>query len=175
MKPIRVAEALGVSPAAVTRWRRAWRKGGEKALAAKPHPGGKPRLTAAQLRRQRIGLYFRMHEKNITAEQAEVCLREVRRRQRGPVILVLDRRAVHRQAAKALFGDRRFWIEWLPPYAPDLNQVEHVWDHTKCDDLADYVPDDVLDLEIEAELSLDDLRTKPDLPRSCFHGAKLGL
>ena len=51
MKPIRVAEALGVSPAAVTRWRQAWRKGGEKALAAKPHPGGKPRMTPAQLRR----------------------------------------------------------------------------------------------------------------------------
>ena len=47
MKPIRVAEALGVSPAAVTRWRQAWQKGGEKALAAKPHPGGKPRMTPA--------------------------------------------------------------------------------------------------------------------------------
>ena len=51
MKPIRVAEVLGVSPAAVTRWRQAWRKGGEKALAAKPHPGGKRRMTPAQLRR----------------------------------------------------------------------------------------------------------------------------
>jgi transposase len=51
MKPIRVAEALGVSPAAVTRWKQAWQKGGEKALAAKPHPGGKSRLTPAKLRR----------------------------------------------------------------------------------------------------------------------------
>ena len=51
MRPIRVAEALGVSPAAVTRWRQAWRKGGEKALVGKPHPGGKARLTSAELRR----------------------------------------------------------------------------------------------------------------------------
>ena len=50
MKPIRIAEALGVSPAAVTRWKQAWQKGGEKALMAKPHPGGKPRLTRAQFR-----------------------------------------------------------------------------------------------------------------------------
>lgn len=50
-KPIRVAEALGVSPAAVTRWKQAWQKGGAKALAAKPHPGGKARLTAAERRR----------------------------------------------------------------------------------------------------------------------------
>jgi transposase len=51
MKPVRVAEALGVSPAAVTRWKQAWQNGGEKALAAKPHPGGQPRLRPAQLRR----------------------------------------------------------------------------------------------------------------------------
>jgi len=46
-----VAKALGVSNAAVTRWKQAWQKGGEKALAAKPHPGGRARLTAAQRRR----------------------------------------------------------------------------------------------------------------------------
>ena len=126
-------------------------------------------------RRRRLGLYFRMHEKNITAEEVEAFLRQVQRRLRRSVILILDRWAVHRKAAKALFGDRRFWIEWLPPYAPDLNPVEQVWDHTKYADLANYIPDDVLDLEIEAELSLEDLRTQPDLLRSCFHWAKLEL
>jgi transposase len=80
-----------------------------------------------------------------------------------------------RPAAKALAGDERFRIEWLPPYAPDLNPVEHVWDHTKYDDLANYIPDDLLDLEVEAEISLDGLRSQPELLRSCFHGAKLEL
>jgi hypothetical protein len=126
-------------------------------------------------RRRRIGLYFRMHKKNVTAEQAEAFLRDVQRRLRRSVILVLDRWAVHRKAAKALFGDRRFWIEWLPPYAPDLNPVEQVWDHTKYADLANYIPDDVRDLEIEADMSLDDLRTQPALLRSFFHWAKLEL
>jgi len=51
MKPIRVAEAQGVSPPAVTRWKQAWEKGGEDGLAGKPHPGGKPRMTAAERRR----------------------------------------------------------------------------------------------------------------------------
>lgn len=35
----------------------------------------------------------------------------------------------------------------LLPYAPDLNPVEHVWKHTKYDELANYIPDDLLDLE----------------------------
>ena len=49
--------------------------------------------------------------------------------------------------------------------------MEHVWRHAKHDDLANYVPDDLLDLEIGAEMSLDDLRARPDLSRPCFHGA----
>jgi transposase len=131
-------------------------------------------LTVAP-RRRRIGLYFLLHEQNITAEDVEAFLRDVQRRLGRPVILVLDRWAVHRKAAKALFGDLRFWIEWLPAYAPDLNPVEQVWDHSKYGDLANYIPEDVLDLEIEAELSLDHLGDQPVLLRSCFRGAKLQL
>jgi len=65
--------------------------------------------------RRRIGLYFEMHHKNVTAEDVEAFLRNVQRRLGRSVILVLDRWALHRKAAKALFGDRRFWIEYLPP------------------------------------------------------------
>ena len=125
--------------------------------------------------RRRIGLYFAVHEKNIKADQVVAFLRQVQRSLGRKLIVVMDRWAVHRKAARILFGDKRFWIEWLPAYAPDLNPVEHVWNHTKYGDLANYVPDDLLDLEIEAEMSLDDLRTRGDLLQSCFHGAKLEL
>jgi transposase len=86
--------------------------------------------------RRRIGLYFAVHEKNVTAEEVEAFLRQVQKSLGRKLIVVMDRWAVHRKAAKSLFGDERFWIEWLPPYAPDLNPVEHVWKHTKYDDLA---------------------------------------
>ena len=45
-----VAESLGVSLSSVKRWKAAWTKGGLAALAAKPHPGPKPRLSAPQQR-----------------------------------------------------------------------------------------------------------------------------
>jgi hypothetical protein len=77
-------------------------------------------------RRRRIGLYFQMHEKNITAEDAEALLRDVQRSLDRRLIVVMDRWAAHGKAAKALCGDRRLWIEWLPPYAPEINPVEHV-------------------------------------------------
>jgi len=53
--------------------------------------------------------------------------------------------------------------------------VEHVWKHTKYDDLANYVPDDLLDLEIECEMSIDQTRQRPELLRSFFHAAELEI
>ena len=70
-------------------------------------------------RARRIGLYFAIHEKNVTAEEVETFVRRVQRSLGRKLIVVMDRWAVHRKAAKGLFGDERFWIEWLPPYAPD--------------------------------------------------------
>jgi transposase len=43
-----VAAFLGVHPETVGEWVRAHQAGGDKALAAKPHPGRKPFLTAAE-------------------------------------------------------------------------------------------------------------------------------
>jgi len=108
-------------------------------------------------RRRRIGLYFAVHEKNIKADQVVAFVRDVQRSLGKKLIVVTDRWAAHRKAAKALFGDRRFWIEWLPPYAPDLDPVEHVWNHTKYGEL---------------ECSIDQTAERPELLRSFFHAAK---
>jgi transposase len=126
-------------------------------------------------RRKRIGLYFAMYEKNITAEEVEAFLRQVQRSLGRKLIVVMDRWSVHRKAATALFGDERFWIEWLPPYAPELNPVEYLWDHTKYGDLANYIPDDLLELELEFDWSVDRARRRPKLLRSFFHAAKLEM
>jgi len=123
----------------------------------------------------RASLYFVVQEKNIKAEEVETFLRQVQRSLGRKLIVVMDRWAVHRKAAKSLFGDNRFWIESLPPYAPDLNPVEHVWNHTKYGDLANYVPDDLMDLEIECEMSIDQTRQRPELLRSFFHAAQLEI
>ena len=131
-------------------------------------------LTLAS-RRRRIGLYFAVHERNVTAEEVEAFLRQVQRHLRRRLIVIMDRWSVHRKAAQALEGDTRFRVEWLPPYAPDLNPVEAVWDHTKYGDLANYIPDDLADLRGELDGSLDQTRRQPELLRSFFHGAELEL
>lgn len=44
-----MADRFGANPSSVKRWRRAWREGGEDGLAAKPHPGGKCKLSVEQI------------------------------------------------------------------------------------------------------------------------------
>jgi len=126
-------------------------------------------------RRHRIGLYFDVQGRNVTGEDTEAFLRQVQRALGRKLIVVMDRWAGHRKAAQSLFGDKRFWIEWLPPYAPDLNPVDKMWGHTKHADLANYVPDDLVDLEIELEMSIRQTRERPQLLRSFFHAAELKL
>ena len=121
----------------------------------------------------RLGLYFGVYTHNVTAEELETFLREVQRNLRRPLTVVLDRWSVHRKAARFLQNNRRFKFEWLPAYAPDLNPVEHVWNHTKYADLANYVPDDVLELECAVDGSLQETRQAPKLLRSFFHAAEL--
>jgi len=43
-----VAEAVGVTPTSVYRWKKALEEGGPAALTAKPHPGRRPRLLPEQ-------------------------------------------------------------------------------------------------------------------------------
>src|SRR3954447_24452570 len=105
-------------------------------------------------RRRRVGLYFAVHRQNIRTAEVEAFVRRVARQLRRPLVVIMDRLAAHRSAARRLERDARFTVEWLPAYAPELNPVEPTWSHTKYGDLANYVPDDVLDLEIEAGLSL---------------------
>lgn len=48
-KPLaEIARVVGASLSSVKRWKRAWQDGGIAALAAKPHPGPKPKLTCDQ-------------------------------------------------------------------------------------------------------------------------------
>lgn len=126
-------------------------------------------------RRRRLGLYFAIHERNIKTAEVEAFIRRVRRQIRRDLVIVLDRLAAHRSAAKRLSQDERFKFEWLPPYAPDLNPVEAVWSRTKYTDLANYVPEDKDDLATEAELSLEDTQGDPALLQSFFQAAELTL
>ncbi|RMD66972.1 IS630 family transposase [Candidatus Parcubacteria bacterium] len=128
-------------------------------------------------RRRRVGLYFQVFDRNIRAEEVVMFLKQVHRHVRRKLLVVWDRYSVHRKAARLLREAGAEWLEvvWLPAYAPDLNPVEMVWNHSKYSDLANFLPEDIGHLEEAVNASMNALRQKHGLKRSFFAYAGLEL
>lgn len=128
--------------------------------------------------RKRLGFYFRLHSHNIRTSDLLAFLHLLHRQVRRPLLLVLDRWSVHRAAVARLVAQRPPWlvaVSWLPAYAPELNPVEQIWNHTKYREVANYLPADVEALHDAVGLSLASTRFQQTLLRSCFAYAKLKL
>jgi transposase len=121
----------------------------------------------------RIGLYFRVFDHNVTAVDVMEFVKQLHRQLRRRLILVWDRWSVHRSAARQLTQYDWLQVEYLPAYAPELNPVEQVWNHTKYGDLANFVPADADDLRQSIFDSLARQRADPRLKYSCFRHAEL--
>jgi transposase len=130
--------------------------------------------------RHRLSAVFRIHTRNVKTPQATEFLRILDRHARGPMILVLDRLNVHRAAVKRWLAGRpkdapRVMVEWLPPYAPELNPAEQLWNNGKRVDLANLAPADAGDLRGHVRRSLIRQRGRPNLLASAFDHAGLPL
>lgn len=122
------------------------------------------------------GLYFQIQDANICADDFEDFVAQLLRHFFRGIILVVDRWMVHRSGVKRL--QRRFGrvdVEWLPAYAPDLNPVEQVWNHSKYSDLANYIPDDVLALKKAVCKSIRHISLQKSLLCSFFRKAGLKI
>lgn len=116
-------------------------------------------------------LFFQIYPKNIRSEQVMAFLRALHRHLRRKFVLILDRYSAHRKAVRLLQEAHPDWVEvvWLPAYAPELNPVEMVWNHTKYGDLANFIPADLDDLKQAVEASLERTCSESSLLMACFH------
>lgn len=127
-------------------------------------------------RRQRLGLVYRIHPQNINGSRACAFLRQLLRHFRGPLIVIWDNLNTHHGREVRALCQRfpRLHLEYLPPYAPDLNPDEGIWHHAKRD-LANHASVDELDLWGEVIVALERTRWSPARLRGCFRQAQLPL
>lgn len=116
--------------------------------------------------RHRLSAVFRIHTRNVKTPEATEFLRILDRHAHGPLVVVLDLLNVHRAAVKRWQASRRpdaprVAVEWLPPYAPDLNPAEQLWNNGKRTDLANLAPTDRDDLRGHVRRSLIRQRCSP--------------
>jgi len=95
------------------------------------------------------------------------------------LLVIWDGSPIHRGAEVKTFladgGAPRVHLESLPPYAPDLNPDEGVWDLLKYVELRNVCCLDLNHLHDELSLAIERLRNKRHLIRACFEGAGLAI
>jgi hypothetical protein len=128
--------------------------------------------------RRRFGLYFHSYgDRHITQHETAAFLRDVLSHLRGRVHIVWDRGTTHKGEAirEVLRHYPRLTLHWLPPYAPDLNPVEFLWNHLKYGRTANYTPKTLVELERRVDTVLTEVKSDPSRLRACFQAARLDL
>jgi transposase len=119
-------------------------------------------------KRRRLGLYFRLHAKNITREEVQDFLWYLLKHLRGHVFVIWDGAPIHnRQGLNELCHQYpRLHLEKLPAYAPELNPIEATW-HAAKHPLANGQPDDIPQLGRALLCSLRKARASQRVLRGC--------
>lgn len=122
--------------------------------------------------RGHVSLYYQTYpDAYVDVEVYSAFVHALLRQIRNPLVLVHDRGNMHHGAPMRSLGGRfpgRLDLNLLPPYAPELNPVEYLWTHAKCEELANFVPPDVPQLERAVVGCMEDARRDQHRLRSFF-------
>lgn len=122
-------------------------------------------------------LFLRLVRGVINGDQVIEFLRVLLRHLRGPILLLWDNIATHRsgKVKRWLAAHLRFHVEPLPPYAPDLNGDEGVWQHLKYTVVGNFCPQSLDQLEDQIHHGVRRLRRRPSLLASFIQHTGLPL
>lgn len=107
--------------------------------------------------------YFQLHPGAIRAPQVVEFLDALKRQVRGPLLVIWDRLPAHRSALVRRYVEAsrgRIAVEFLPPYAPELNPVEYLWGYWKQHELANVCPKEFWQLGAVARMALKHIKRK---------------
>lgn len=124
----------------------------------------------------RLGFYFATEvDGYYTAGKVVAFLRYLLTHLRGKVVVIWDGGPNHKGPVirEFLRKNRRLRLERLPAYAPDLNPVEAVWSWLKWGRLANFVPDDLAELDDWVVEFLVALKHDPELLRALWDRSDL--
>jgi transposase len=122
--------------------------------------------------------YFQIFEKAVGKEETILFLTHLLRYIKTPLLVVWDRLPAHRSRLMGQFLDSlngQTDIEYLLPYAPELNPVEHLLGHWKQHTLPNVCPKDLWQLSEGAHRTLHRLRRRPRLITAFWTQASLAI
>ena len=126
-------------------------------------------------RQQHLGLYLHLAaDRAFTGLDVRVFLRTLLRHLRGAVVLLWDRGTIHtrREVTAYLAAHPRVHPYDFPPYAPELNPAEHIWNQADAA-LANGAPPHLAQLRGRLRRATQRLRRSPPLLWACIKASDL--
>lgn len=124
-------------------------------------------------------LYTLVRQTSLTTLDSVQFLRHLLCETTGRLLVIWDGSPIHRGAEIGDFlardKTRRIELVRLPPYAPDLNPTEELWQQLKHVELRNLACMDLEELHFEFHLAIGRVRQKVGLIRSFFAGAGLDV
>lgn len=146
-----------------------WAKSGQTPVVRVS--GKRFRLNMLSAISARGGLSFMVCTGTVAAPQFCEFLDRLMRGRRRKVFLIVDGHSIHR--AKAVLAhvaqyEGKLELLYLPPYSPELNPDELVWNHVKTHTVGKTISRSLVELRDKVELFLERLKATPSLVRSFF-------
>jgi transposase len=124
-------------------------------------------------------LFTMVRDDSLTSVESVRFLKHLLTQLDRKLMVIWDGSPIHRsKEVKAYLSDgatQHIHLERLPPYAPDLNPDEGVWNHLKYVELRNVCCLNLGHLQHQLDLAVIRLRRRPYLIQSFFAGAGLDL
>jgi len=120
---------------------------------------------------QRGSLLFALHEKRIASDEIIHFLDQLlQHHKRRHLVVVMDQARPHtsKKTKKYIEKQRRLHVFYLPPYSPDWNPDEKVWNHLKHQELKGHQAKTKEEMKVLAESKLTKMASDPHTLRGIF-------
>jgi transposase len=117
-------------------------------------------------------LYIQIREESFKGPAVVEFLRHLLKHIPGKLLVIWDGSPIHRSQDVKTFlsegANGRLQLERLPPYSPDLNPDEGVWQYLKCVCLKNICCKDLSHLKRELKRAIRTLRSRKHVITGCF-------
>ncbi len=133
--------------------------------------GNRASLAAMSAISQKGLLIFKLYEKRIASNEIiELLQQMLDHHKKRHLVVLMDQASPHtsKKTKEYIKGQRRLHIFYLPPYSPDWNPDEQVWNHLKNNELKGHQAKTKEDLKILTEKKLSDMAKNEEQLRGIF-------
>lgn len=115
--------------------------------------------------------------KNTTSEVFLDFLKKISREISGNLILIIDNYKPHKAEIIMDWIDKmgRIDLEWLPPYAPELNPTEYAWGNLKTKRMANFTAHSIIEVCDEAAFHASEIKYDQEVLKGFFKATGLKM